>query len=111
VSDLVGYQGPCAVYMVRRLINPEDRTLGIHIGHTDAYKLWINGELVSERDNADWWTAENQHILNFMLPKGENTVVVKLVRRSDKADFSLIFARGSSCTEHYTDMASRNPCV
>lgn len=109
VSDFVGYQGPCAVYAVRKLISPEDRTLGIHIGHTDAYKLWINGELVSERDNADWWTAENQHILKFKLVKGENTVVVKLIRRSDKADFSLIFARGSSCTEHYIDLASRSP--
>jgi len=109
VNDLVGFQGPCAVYMVRRLICPEDRTLGIHIGHTDAYKLWINGKLVSERDNVDWWTAENAHILNFPLAQGENTVVVKLVRRSDKADFSLIFARGSSCTEHYIDFASRNP--
>lgn len=111
VNDLVGFQGPCAVYMVRRLICPEDRTLGIHIGHTDAYKLWINGKLVSERDNVDWWTAENAHIHKFPLKKGENTVVVKLVRRSDKADFSLIFARGSSCTEHYIDFASRNPNV
>lgn len=109
VSDLVSFKGPCAVYMVRRLISPEERTVGIQIGHTDAYKLWINGKLVSERDNTDWWTAENAHIHKFPLVKGENIIVVRLSRRSDKADFSLIFAKGGSCTEHYTDFASRNP--
>jgi hypothetical protein len=109
VNDLVGFQGPCAVYMVRRLICPEDRVLGLQIGHTDAYKLWINGKLVSERDNVDWWTAENAHIHKFPLVKGENTVVVRLVRRSDKADFSLIFCKAGSCSPHYTDFASRNP--
>ena len=109
VNDLVGFQGPCAVYMVRRLICPEERTLGIQIGHTDAYKLWINGNLVSERDNVDWWTAENAHIHKFLLAKGENTIVARLVRRSDKADFSLIFCKAGSCSPHYTDFASRNP--
>ena len=109
VNDLVGFQGPCAVYMVRRLICPEDRTVGILIGHTDAYKLWINGQLVSERDNVDWWTAENAHIHKFPLAKGENTIVARLARRSDKADFSLIFCKSGSCSPHYTDFASRNP--
>lgn len=109
VNDLVGFQGPCVVYMVRRLISPEDRVVGLHIGHTDAYKLWINGKLASERDNVDWWTAENAHIHKFPIVKGENTIVVRLTRRSDKADFSLIIAHAGACSPHYTDFASRNP--
>ncbi len=109
VSDLMRLQGPCVVYMVRRLICPGKRTVGIQIGHTDAYKLWINGKLISERDNVDWWTAENAHIHGFELQEGENTIVVRLVRRSENADFSLIFCKAGACSAHYTDFASRNP--
>ena len=109
MKQLIGYQGPCAIYMVRRMISPEDRVVGLQIGHTDAYKLWINGELVSERENVDWWTAENAHIHNFPIRKGENTIVVRLSRRSEDACFSLIFSKGGSCTEHYADFASVNP--
>ena len=108
VNDVVGFQGPCAVYMVRRLISPEDRTVGLHIGHTDAYKLWINGNLVSERENTDWWTAENAHIHDFKLKKGLNTIVVKLCRRGENVVFSLIFAKGGPCTAHWPDFASEN---
>jgi len=109
VNDIIGFQGPCTVYAVRRMISPEDRIAGIQIDHTDAYKLWINGKLVSERDNVNWWTSENAHIKNFPIGKGINTIIVKLVRRSAKADFSMIFAKGGPYTEHYFDFTSVNP--
>ncbi len=109
MSDAVGFQGPSAVYMVRRMISPEDRTLGVLVGHTDAYKLWINGELISRRDNADWWTAENAHIHGVRINKGENTVVVEMIRRSADAKLSVLFVKSGSCSEHYYDFASVNP--
>jgi hypothetical protein len=109
VSDLVGFQGPCAVYAVRRMISPEDRKLCIQVGHTDAYKLWINGDLVSERDSIDWWTAENAHIHEFPMRQGVNEIIVKLIRRGAHAGFSLTFTRASSCSPQYYDFASENP--
>ena len=109
MNDLIGFQGPCAVYMVRRMISPEDRKVGIQIGHTDAYKLWVNGELVSERDCVDWWTCENVHLYGSPIRKGVNTFIVRLSRRSARAEFSLTFTTGGSCTEQYGDFASVNP--
>lgn len=109
MSDAVGFQGPSAVYMVRRMVSPEDRTLGVLVGHTDAYKLWINGELVSRRDNVDWWTAENAHIHGVKINEGENTVVVEMIRRSADAKLSILFVKNGSCSEHYYDFASVNP--
>ncbi|MEN6371131.1 MAG: ADP-ribosylglycohydrolase family protein [Armatimonadota bacterium] len=108
LNDLIDFQGPCAVYMVRKLISPEDRSVCIQIGHTDAYSLWINGDLISESKDVDWWTAENRHVQDVPLHKGENTIVLKLVRRGAKADFSLIFSKGGSCADHYYDFASAN---
>lgn len=109
ISDAIGLQGPSAVYMVRRMISPEDRTLGVLVGHTDAYKLWINGELISRRDSVDWWTAENAHIHGVKINKGENTVVVEMIRRSADAKLSVLFVKSGSCSEHYYDFASVNP--
>ncbi len=109
MSDAVGFQGPCAVYMVRRMISPEDRTLGVLVGHTDAYKLWINGELISRRDDVDWWTAENAHIHGVKINKGENMIVLQMIRRSSEAKLSILFVKRGSCSEHYYDFASVNP--
>lgn len=111
VNDVVGFQGPCAVYMIRRMISPEDRTVGVLVGHTDAFRLWINGNLISERDTVDWWTAENVHVHDVPLKKGVNTIVVKLSRRAQDALFSLLFVKAGACTPHYADFASVVPRV
>jgi len=111
MGDAVGFQGPCSIYMTRRLISPEDREVAVLVGHTDAYRLWINGEMISRSDDVDWWTGENQHIHGVSLSKGENVVIVQLFRRSQDAKFSLFFTKGGACTEHFTDFASANPNV
>lgn len=107
-NDAFGFQGPCTLYMVRRLISPEDRIAHLLIGHTDAYRLWINGKKVSSRDTVDWWTAENAHVHDVQLSKGENIIVVQLFRRSAETKFSLIFTKGGTCTDHFDDFSSGN---
>jgi hypothetical protein len=96
----------------------QERDINIHIGHTDAYELWINGILLSKKTNVDWWTAENVHISNFHLNKGVNRIGLKLVRRTERADFSIAFLKteGGMCgvmafPEHYTDWASMGRLV
>ncbi|HNT34303.1 MAG TPA: ADP-ribosylglycohydrolase family protein, partial [bacterium] len=111
VSNLVGFQGPCVVYLVRRMFSPHARSLGVQIGHTDAYRLWINERLVSKSDSVDWWTPENVHLLDFHIRKGLNTIVWKLIRRTGEAYFSLNFTKGGPCTDHYCDFASGNPGI
>lgn len=106
VEQLVGFQGPCTVYAVRRLISPETRPVRFLVGHTDAYRLWINGELVSHSDQVDWWTAENKHLPEITLRQGENTVAVQLIRRSGTAAFSLIPTTKGTCTDQYADFGS-----
>ena len=111
VSDLVGWQGACGVHLRRKLICPEDRMLFLNIGHSDAYKLWINGALVSERSNVAWWTPENVHVSNVSLRKGKNDIVLYLERNGLEAAFSLIFTVKNTCGAHLVDMASANPAM
>lgn len=111
INDLIGYQGPCVIYMERNLWSPEDRNVTLHIGHTDAYELWINGQWISKSNKMDWWTAENVHVYNCYLTKGTNTILLKLARRTEIADFSLIFLQQGEFMEfpeHFVDFASLN---
>ncbi|MBN1901375.1 ADP-ribosylglycohydrolase family protein [Candidatus Sumerlaeota bacterium] len=109
INDAVGFQGPCALYLVRRMVSPEERKVSLLIGHTDAFRLWINGKMISRRDNIDWWTGENAHVHDVIIPKGENIIIVELIRRGAEAKFSLVFTKGGACTEHLGDFGSLNP--
>lgn len=106
VSDFIGFQGPCIVYAERRVYCPEDREVKLLVGHTDGYKLWVNGEKVSESNSIDWWTAENKHHKTF-LKKGENQILIKCIRHSKNAEFSLIFTRSDKVfPKHIPDLGS-----
>ena len=109
VADLVGFQGPCAVYAERRLYSPEDQEVCVQVGATDAYRLWVNGQEVSRSDRVDWWTAENRHHSGVKLRKGENRVVMKCVRRGETARFSVFFSRGITMADHVWDLGSYVP--
>jgi ADP-ribosylglycohydrolase len=110
VNELTGLEGPCIIYLERLLYSPEERNVGIQVGNSDPYKLWINGELLSWENGSDWCTNENRHFHDIKFKKGLNRIVVKLSRKSQKAVFSLIFSRGgATMKEHFIDFASKNP--
>ncbi|MHB1459706.1 MAG: ADP-ribosylglycohydrolase family protein [Armatimonadota bacterium] len=109
VGDVMSYQGPCALIMTQQFDCPEEREVGIALGHTDAYRLWLNGVEVSRRDNVDWWTVENAHIIKQKLLKGRNTLVWRISRRAQEAQFSLQFLNGTACADVYNDFTFINP--
>lgn len=108
INDLVGYQGPCVVYMLRYLLSPEERNVCIYIGNTDAYKFWLNDSLVGEVREVDWCTNENRHFLKLRLNKGVNKLLFKFARRGPSAEYSMIFNDGGF-GEHITEFGSKNP--
>ncbi len=109
VEDLIGWQGPCVVYLFRYLTCPDDRTMCLQIGHSDAFQLWLNDALLAERDAVGWWTNENVHLVNVPFRKGVNRLALRLVRRGESARFGLAFSRTATCSEHYIDLGSRHP--
>ncbi len=111
VNDLVGFQGPCVVYAVRRFYCPEERTVTALIGHTDAFSVWLNGREIARRDTVDWWTAENVHVSGITLNQGENAIIARLTRRSARADFSIVFATNGPCSDHLDDFEWRNMAI
>ncbi|MDR1692592.1 MAG: ADP-ribosylglycohydrolase family protein [Oscillospiraceae bacterium] len=115
-DDVIGYQGPCALYMARSLVCPDDRLTDLRIGHSDAFSLWVNGALIASDEGFGWWTGENTHVLGLPLKKGVNTIIVKLARRGASADFSLTFLEHSGndrkpidFPRHFHDLGTKRP--
>ena len=105
-EDFMSNTMPCVVYMVRDLFVPEETVANLQIGHSDAFKLWIDGNLIAYSDEREHWTPENIHRKNIALKRGTNRIVLKLARTSGTTDFSLIFTKGGPCTSHFTEFGS-----
>jgi len=109
MTDLFGFKGPCTAYLAKKLVSPYDIEVCAQIGHSAPFSLWINGEHIASRDYCDQWTAENVHVQNIKLKKGENTVLFRLTRANEDAKFNLFFSDGPSCTAHFTCFGSVDP--
>ena len=106
MEDLFGFHGPCVAYLVRELIAPEDMTACIQIGHSDQFRLWLNGSLLAEADNTENWTPENIHKLHVPLKAGKNRLVLKLCRTNLCSDFSIMFTKNGGCTDMLSCLGS-----
>lgn len=109
MSDLFGFKGPCAAYLSRVIVCDEDRVVFINVGYSSPFALYLNGELIAKRDNFDNWTAENVHIGDVKLKKGENRLVLRMTRANADAKYNVTFAMGLTMCEQIIDLKSRNP--
>ena len=109
MEDIYGFSAPSMCYLVRELVSPVDETVCVQMGHSSPFALYINGQLICERDTCDTWDAENVHVQNIHIREGVNTVVLRLTRVNADAKYNLIFSRGATCATHVTHYASVNP--
>lgn len=109
LSDFFGFRGPCTAYLSRILVVPDDVNVCIQVGHSAPFALYVNGECVGERENCDNWTAENVHLENIRLHKGENKIVLRATRVNEDAKYNVTFSLGRSCAEQIVWFASKNP--
>jgi ADP-ribosylglycohydrolase len=99
LTQLIGLRGPCCAYVDRTVISPVARPVFLVVGNTDSYRLYLNGELIGEADEAVWWSPFNA-VYKADLKEGENRILIKLLRRGDRMRFTLGFrVRASSGEE------------
>ncbi|MBE7489967.1 MAG: ADP-ribosylglycohydrolase family protein [Candidatus Omnitrophica bacterium] len=94
---LVGLRGACCVYLGRTLLCPEDMDYYVVAGHTEPFRLYINGELAGESLERIWYTPFNT-FFKTRLKKGANKVLLKLLKTADDFRFSLDFR--PNCGSH-----------
>ncbi len=70
--------GVGAYYLKRELRSPGERTVTLSVGSDDAIKVWLNGEVVLDRD-VQRAVAADQDRVQLKLKPGSNTLLYKVV--------------------------------
>ena len=109
LDDFFGFKGPCTAYLSKIIVMEEEKEYFLQIGYTSPFKLYINGELVAERNRCDNWTAENVHLDQIKLKKGENKIVLRATRMNSDAKYNITFSKGWTCATHVTGLVTKNP--
>ena len=91
-------------YLSQTVVSDEERNVYIQLGRSAPFELYLNGELLSKRDDCDTFTSENVHVSGVKLKIGENRLVLRLTQMNADSKWSLVFSKGATCAEHYTDL-------
>lgn len=109
LDDFFGFQGPCTAYLSRVIVMEEEDEVFVQVGHTCPFKLYLNGEMIANREYCDNWTAENVHLDKIKLRKGENYLMLRATRINADAKFNVTFCRGMTCNTQIVGLISKNP--
>jgi len=111
LNEVFGHSGQSCVYVIQHLYSPVERDVYAVIGHNDAYKFWLNGELAGEANEHTLWMPYNDEI-PVRLRAGVNQLIYKIVRSDDRFEFSsafrgdLPFAKEPNFTHWFIDFSS-----
>ena len=84
--------GPCVIYALQKIEMAEDEKLELHIGSSDPYKLWINGELVAEQKQ-NWFFSPYNQRPRYTFKKGVNRIAIKLIRPGARQEFAYVLRK------------------
>lgn len=105
-DDCFRLEGQVCGYAVTEVNAERDVDIYAVIGNNDGYILWVNGEEVQRKDEIRLWTPYNNST-KLHLHEGKNTIVLKLLRRTEKLKFSFGLRRNNGrhwhCNRWYTD--------
>ncbi len=90
IEENISMEGQMCVYLKAKIVSDKDQRIWAVIGNTDGFTLWVNKKELLSKDEIRMYTPYN----NFCfvdLKKGENEVVIKLLRRTDLLKFAIGF--------------------
>ena len=85
----LGMQKAVTAYAVTTLDAPEERDAELRLGCKNAWKVWLNGELLFGRDEYHRGQQMDQYKLKCRLKKGANTVLVKCCQNEQKEEWTV----------------------
>jgi hypothetical protein len=79
----LGAQKETVAYAKTVFLSPEDRDAELRLGCKNAWKIWLNGELIFGRDEYHRGMSIDQYILPVKLKKGANDILVKCCQNEE----------------------------
>ncbi|MBS0202616.1 MAG: hypothetical protein JSS49_06920 [Planctomycetes bacterium] len=81
------YKG-AAMYAYTTFMTDKARSVDIRLGTPNAWKLWVNGELVFGRDEYHRGTQLDQYRVKAKLRPGNNTILLKICQNEQTDDWA-----------------------
>lgn len=85
---LIGLEGAWCAYCARTIISDREQPATLTIGHSNAFRVYLNGALVGESRERLVWAPWNS-FYDVTLRKGRNTLLLKLIREGVDFRFTL----------------------
>ncbi len=85
----LGMQKEVTAYAVTTIDSPTERDAELRLGCKNAWKVWLNGELIFGRDEYHRGQQMDQYKLKCRLRKGANTVLVKACQNEQKEQWTV----------------------
>ncbi len=76
-------------YATTDFFSPTERMAEIRLGSKNAWKVWLNGKLLFERDEYHRGAKLDQYKLPCTLKKGKNTLLVKCSQNGQKEEWTV----------------------
>lgn len=84
LNKLIGKEKSAVAYAWSRVESDKDQEVEVRLGCITSLKVWLNGELVFQRDEYHHGQNANQHIARCKLKKGTNDLVIKVCQNNQK---------------------------
>ncbi len=85
----LGREKEVTAYAVTTFTSAEERPAELRLGCKNAWKVWLNGELLFGRDEYHRGQQMDQYKLPVRLRKGANTILVKCCQNEQKEEWTV----------------------
>ncbi len=75
-------------YAYTDFVSDEDRTVELRLGTPNAWKVWVNGELIFGREEYHHGTRLDQYQFPAKLRKGRNDILIKVCQNEQKESWA-----------------------
>ncbi len=86
-KQIENYKGS-AMYAYTTVNSPEAQDVQFRLGTPNAWKLWVNGELVFAREEYHRGTRMDQYRVGVSLKAGENSILLKILQNEQDQDWA-----------------------
>lgn len=84
-----GYQKEVTAYAHHAFISDQERPVQLRLGCKNAWKVWLNGDLLFGRDEYHRGMKIDQYIMDAGLRAGRNDIVVKICQNEQVEDWTI----------------------
>lgn len=86
-KQIKNYKGSL-MYAATDYVSRADQTVQLRLGTPNAWKLWVNGQLVFEREEYHRSSQMDQYMVPVQLKAGANTILLKVCQNEMEQDWA-----------------------